>query len=138
MSESNKAIVRRMVEECQSAGDLSLVDEFFSPALVNYAPSTGLLTDRDGLRMRLGAFHDAFAGFHVVIKDQLAEGDKVVTLKTLKGTHRGEFAGVPATGKTVSFDVMDILRLEDGKIVEDWYVADLLGLMQQLGAVTAR
>ena len=69
MSESNKAIVMRMVEECQSAGDLSLIDEFFSPDFVNHAEVPGLPNDREGVRALFGVFHAVFEGFHVVIHD---------------------------------------------------------------------
>lgn len=61
----------------------------------------------------------------------------VATLKTFSGTHKGELMGVPPTGKHVAFDVSDILRLRDGKVVEHWNVVDIAGLMQQLGAMPA-
>jgi steroid delta-isomerase-like uncharacterized protein len=135
MSESNKAIVNRMVMECQSAGDLSLIDELFSPDFVNHALFPGMSTDRDGVRMLFQLFHDVFEGFHVEIHEHLAEGDKVFTYKTLHGTHRADFLGVPATGKTVSIDVMDVLRVEDGMLAEHWNVVDVAGLMRQLGVL---
>ena len=63
----------------------------------------------------------------------IAEGDRVMTYKTFTGTHTGEFQGIPPTGRPVRFDVMDIVRLEDGQIVEHWGLVDQLGLMRQLG-----
>jgi predicted ester cyclase len=90
------------------------------------------LYKRDPLvRLRLAGLPD----FSVQIKHQVAEGDKVATLKTFSGTHEGEFMGIPPTGSRVSFDVFDLLRVRDGKVVEHWNVVDMAGLLQQLGAM---
>jgi predicted ester cyclase len=62
----------------------------------------------------------------------------LVTRKTFQGTHRGEFMGVPATGKHVVIDVIDIIRIADGQLIEHWNVLDMLGLMQQVGALPTR
>ena len=64
----------------------------------------------------------------------LADGDKVVTRKTFHGTHTGEFMGLPSTGNAISVDVIDIVRVRDGKFVEHWNVLDTLVLMRQMGA----
>ena len=72
MSETNKAIVNRMVMECQSAGDLTLIDELFSPGFVNHALFPGMPTDREGVRMLFQLFHDGFEGFNVEIHEHLA------------------------------------------------------------------
>ena len=132
---SNTELVHRMVMECQSGGELEKIDEYFSPDFVNHALFPGMTTDRDGVRMLFQLFHDVFEGFRVEIHEHLAERDKVFTYKTLHGTHRAEFLGVPATGKTVAIDVMDVLRVEDGKLVEHWNVVDVAGLMRQLGVL---
>jgi predicted ester cyclase len=79
----------------------------------------------------------AFPDMRAEIHDQVAEGDKVVTRKTFYGTQQGEFMGIPPTGKKVAFDVIDIFRIADGRILEHWFAGDMLGLMQQLGAVPA-
>src|SRR6266508_44890 len=77
----------------------------------------------------------ALPDLHAVIHDQIAEGDKVVTRKTFYGTHRGEFAGVPPTGKEVAIDAIDIVRIANGQVVDHWAVTDVMGFMQQVGAV---
>jgi SnoaL-like domain len=82
MSGSNEAMVRRMVGECQSAGDLGLIDELFSPDFVNHAEVPGLPNDREGVRALFGIFHAVLEGFHVVIRDTVAAGDRVATYKT--------------------------------------------------------
>jgi predicted ester cyclase len=68
----------------------------------------------------------------------VAEGDKVAISVNVTGTYKGEFQGIPATGKQVSFTAMDILTIIEGKIVEEWATADMMGLMQQIGAIPAR
>jgi steroid delta-isomerase-like uncharacterized protein len=135
MSQANKDLVRRFVMECQSGGDLSLIDELVAPDFVNHAEVPGLPTGREGVRALFGAFHHVFEGFHVVIHDQVAEADRVATRKTFHGRHVDEFLGVPPSGNEVEFGVIDILRIEDGKLAEHWNVVDLLTLMRQMGAL---
>jgi steroid delta-isomerase-like uncharacterized protein len=133
--EDNKAIMRRFVMDCQSGGDLSLIDEMVSPDFVNHAEVPGLPTGREGVKALFGAFHQIFEGFHVVIHAQIADGDRVATHKTFHGRHVAEFFGVPASGNEVEFDVVDIVRLEDGKLAEHWNVVDIPTLMRQIGAL---
>jgi steroid delta-isomerase-like uncharacterized protein len=80
-------------------------------------------------------FRNAFPDFRAVIHDLIAEDDKVVTRKTFDGTHEGELLGIPPTGKEVTIELIDILRVADGKITDHWNVVDQLGLMQQLGVI---
>jgi steroid delta-isomerase-like uncharacterized protein len=81
------------------------------------------------------AFRRAVPDLHAQVHDMLADGDKVVTRKTFHGTHTGEFIGLPATGNAISVDVIDIVRVRDGKFVEHWNVLDTLALMRQMGGV---
>ena len=132
--EENKAIIRRFVEEVQSKHDVDLMDELFSPDFYDHGRLSTTHTLEESKRfftMSFVAFPDLRADIH----DQVAEGDKVVTRKTFHGTHQGEFMGVPPTGKKVSFDVIDIFRVVDGRISEHWFEGDMMGLMQQLGAL---
>jgi predicted ester cyclase len=85
-----------------------------------------------GIREQFDAFHAAFDGFRAQILRQVAEGDLVVTHKVFRGTHSGEIMGVAPTGREVEIAVIDIVRLEDGRIVEHWNVVDLYRLMAQL------
>ena len=80
----------------------------------------------------------AFPDITGKIDDIIAEGDKVVVRMTTSGTHKGEFQGIPPTGKTVAINEMTIYRISEGKIAEGWGVSDMLGLMQQLGAMPSR
>ena len=138
MSEENKAVVRRFVEEVQNQHNLDPVDEIFDPDMVNHAVIPGLppgLSAVDEFKMFYGMMITAFPDVHATIHSQIAEGDKVVTHKTFHGTHQGEFMGISPTGNHVEFDVIDIIRVANGKLVEHWAVADLMGLMQQVGAI---
>jgi predicted ester cyclase len=80
-------------------------------------------------------FHSAFSDFHTTVEDRIVAGDKVVERWSATGTHQGEFLGIPATGNRVSVTGIDISRLAEGKIVEHWTEMDVMGMMQQLGAI---
>jgi steroid delta-isomerase-like uncharacterized protein len=80
----------------------------------------------------------AFPDLRRNIVDMVAEGDKVAVSINVTGTYKGEFQGIPATGKQASFTAMDILTIIDGKVIEEWTTADMMGLMQQIGAIPAR
>jgi steroid delta-isomerase-like uncharacterized protein len=86
----------------------------------------------------LAPFNKAFPDLRRNIVDMVAEGDKVAVSINVTGTYKGEFQGIPATGKHVSFTAMDILTIIDGKITEEWATADMMGLMQQIGAIPVR
>ena len=136
-AERNKAIVCRMVEELQSGHNLDVVDELFAVDFVDHSVPPGLPPSREGVKMQFAMFFSAFPDLHVVIHDQVAEGDRVVTRKTFHGTHQGDLFGIPPTERSVAFDVVDILCVQDGKITDHWNVVDQLGLMHQIGAIPA-
>ena len=87
------------------------------------------------LKDHIVAFEAGFPLYELIAEDMIAEGDKVVVRATFRGTHQGEFAGIPATGISVEMPLIIIYRIENGKIVEHWMQADVMGLMQQLGAL---
>lgn len=80
-------------------------------------------------------YHAAFPDLHVVLEDVFAVGDRVGSRGRISGTHCGDFMGIPATGKPVSVEYLDLWRVERGKFVETWVQMDTLGLMQQIGAL---
>jgi predicted ester cyclase len=82
-----------------------------------------------------GSFAEAFPDLRLTVQDIVAEGDTVAARVAFRGTHRGEFQGIPPTGKEVAFSSMEFNRVVDGKVEEHWVELDLLGLMQQLGAI---
>ena len=137
-TEQNKALVRRMVEEIFNRGNIGRVDEFLAPDFVDREElPPGVTRDREGVKRLTAMLRSAFPDFKATIEDMVAEGDKVVIRMTWKGTQKGEFMGVPPTGKSVSFGVIDIIRIAEGKFVEHWGQMDSMGLMQQLGAIPA-
>ena len=130
-----KLLVRRFVEEAQSRGNLDILEEALASDFVNHSAPPGVPPTREGTRQLFAAMRSAFPDLTATIHDQIAEGDKVVTRKTLTGIHRGPFFGIPPTGRRVSFGVIDIVRVVDGRIVEHWNEVDQLGLLRQLGAI---
>ena len=137
-AEQNKALIVRFVEELFNRGNMGVVDEIFAPDFIeNEQLPPGIPEGREGVKMLPTILRSAFPDFKATIDDILAEGDKVVIRMTWSGTQKGEFMGVPATGKHVSFGVIDIIRMANGKLVEHWGQMDSMGLMQQLGAIPA-
>jgi steroid delta-isomerase-like uncharacterized protein len=133
-TEQNKAIVRRVFEEAVNQGNLALADELLASDYVNHdmpAPAPGV----EGYKQVIAMFRSAFPDMVVTLEDVIADGDRVSTRGHFEGTHRGDFMGIPATGKKVSVSYIDIWRLENGKGRENWVQMDLLGMMQQLGVV---
>ena len=137
-TEQNKALVHRLVEEFFNRGNTSQVDEIFAP---NFAEREelppGVPGGIEGVKQMVVMLHSAFPDFKATVDDILAEGDKVVVRQTWSGTQKGEWMGVPPTGKSVSIGVIDIIRLADGKVVEHWGQMDSMGMMMQLGAIPA-
>lgn len=135
-TEQNKALVRQMVEEIFNRGNTGLADNFLAPDFVEREElPPGIPRDREGVKQLTTIFRSAFPDLKVTIDDLVAEGDKVVIRATWSGTQRGEFMGVPPTGKSVSFGVIDIVRIAGDKFVEHWGQVDSMGMMQQLGAI---
>ena len=134
-AEENKAIYRRYVEEVSNEGNLDLVDEIFA-RYVSHQPD-GHTEERgpEDVKRFIGEFHRAFPAFDCTIEDQIAEGDKVATRWTIRGTHQGEFRGIAPTGKQITVTGIGIFRFSEGKVVESWDNFDQLGMMQQLDAI---
>ena len=135
--EANKDLIRRYFAAIDAAcqtGNADILDEFLAPDFVEHNPFPGIPPTRDGWKQAFLMFDAATPGYHVV-EDVIAEGDKVAARITAHGTHEGELFGIPATGKTMRMSAIGMWRMADGKIVEHWYEADNLGMMQQLGVV---
>lgn len=134
--QKNKVTVLRFVEQVQNQHNLAAIDELFSPNFVDHSGLSAPPTI-EGTKNLMAMMFAAFPDMHMEVHIQLAEGDRVVTYKSLHGTHLGSFMGIPATGKKVAFDIIDIIRIQEDRISEHWTVGDMLGLMQQLGVVSA-
>jgi steroid delta-isomerase-like uncharacterized protein len=135
-TDTNKSLVRRGFEQGMNKRNLSVFDEILAPSYVNHdMPTPG--PGPAGMKQVLAMFTEAFPDMQITLHDVLGEGETVATRGSWKGTHKGPFMGIPATGKPVDVKFMDFWRLENGKAVENWVQMDMLGLMQQLGVAPA-
>jgi predicted ester cyclase len=133
--EENKQIARRLVEELWGKGDLAVADQFIAADVVDHNAIPGMPPGREGQKAAASFFHAAFPEIAIKVEDLVADGDRVVDRWTATMRHGGEFFGIPPTGKTVTLTGIDISRIAGGQVVETWHQEDILGLMQQLGAV---
>ena len=130
-SEQNKAVVRDCFEEA-ARGNFSALDSIVSPDYVLHPEG---VRGSKGLAEMVQGYRDALAGLSVTIEHQFTEGDYVATRTTIRGRHDGELMGAPATGRDVEFSGLTISRCRDGKIEEEWELADTVGLLRQIGAL---
>ena len=137
MSEQNKSLIRRYLEQTINAGNVAAIDELTSADYVGHMVGVPPF-DRATHKQLLAALRAAFPDQQVTIEDLIAEGDKVVNRATDTGTHRGEFQGIAPTGKRFTISGMNISRIADGKVVEDWTVLDMLGMLQQIDAIPSQ
>ena len=136
--QQNKQVVRRFFEALNRQ-DTERMDQLVSSNDYSLHFSGMPPMDWNGSKKEfLMPLAKAFPDLHRNIVDMVAEGDKVAVSVNVTGTYKGEFQGIPATGKQVSFTAMDMLTISDGKITEEWATADMMGLMQQIGAIPPR
>jgi steroid delta-isomerase-like uncharacterized protein len=133
-TEENKALSRQWREEFDK-GNWAVLDEFIAPNVVMHFAGSPEPLDREAMEQMLKMFYSAFPDLHHTFEDQIAEGDKVVLRLTFRGTHQGEFQGIPPTGKEITVTAIVVDRIVDGKMVEHWSNMDNLSLMQQLGVI---
>lgn len=134
MSEQNKILDRRFFEEVWNQGNYAVVDELTASDFVGHS-FLGDIHGPEGVKQYISTLHEAFPDVQMAVEDQIAEGDRVVTRWTARGTHRGEFQGVPPTGKQGIVTGISISLVANGKFVEGWTNWDVLGLLVQLGVV---
>jgi steroid delta-isomerase-like uncharacterized protein len=133
MADDVKSTVGRLYEAV-NGGKLDLLDELLADDFVEHEEFPGFSPDRDGVKKFFEMVHAAFDGFRMDVEDLVVDGDSAAVRATLHGTHKGEFLGIPATGKTVAVPLADFAKVNDeGKLAEHWGVMDNLVLMQQLG-----
>ena len=133
MSQDPKSVMRRFVDEYQSQGKEDVARELLADNFVDHSASPGLPPDRDGVLQLFAILRAGIPDLHAEIHQMLLDGDKVITLKTFHGHHKGELFGAAPTGKPIAVDVMDIVRIENGKMLEHWNVVNQLQLMQGIG-----
>jgi steroid delta-isomerase-like uncharacterized protein len=133
-TEDNKTLVRRFYEDAFNQRNLALVDELCSTTHVFHNPPT-TLHGREEFKQLLSVYLTAFPDARFTVEDEIAEGEKVTSRYTFRGTHQGELMGIPPTGKQVTVTGIIINRIAGGQSVEGWLNFDALGLLQQLGAL---
>jgi steroid delta-isomerase-like uncharacterized protein len=134
-AEQNKAAIRRYFEEVWNKGNMNAVDEVVDTNLVDHSAPPGLPPGSEGHKVFVGVFRTAFPDLTITVEDLLADGDKVIARFTSRGTHQGDFMGIPATGKQITVTGISIDRFEGDKYVESWVQFDQLTMMQQLGVI---
>jgi steroid delta-isomerase-like uncharacterized protein len=132
------ASTARRLYDLVGTGDIDAFGELLADDFIEHEEAPGLAPTKDGVksffRMQLAAFPD----LRMAVEDVVADGNKVVTRVRYTGTQTGEFMGMPATGKSVDVQLIDIFRFaDDGRVGEHWGVIDLMAMMQQLGVVPA-
>lgn len=133
MNRSNKEVVRLVCEEAWSKGQVALVDELYAENFVNLNPTPGIPANREGVKMEIVAYHQAFPDMSVSFGDIVSEGDSVVARYTIHGTNSGELMGMPPTGKSIEVASVSFLKIANGQVIEEFSLSDMAAMMQQLG-----
>ncbi len=132
---ANIAMVRKFFEVGPSKGDLTAADAILAPEFSLHTPLPTPGPGIEAMNNVITTCRAAFHGLNVTIDDIMADGDKVTARFTARGMHKGEFMGLPPTGKAITMTGIEIFRVKEGKITELWGEANLMGLMQQLGVL---
>jgi steroid delta-isomerase-like uncharacterized protein len=130
------ATVRRLYD-LLNAGDVDGFSELLADDFVEHEVTPGLAPTKEGVKQFFRAYIGAFPDLRMTAEDVLVSGDKAVARLRATGTNKGDFMGMPATGKSMDVQLIDIFRLGDGLVHEHWGVIDSLAMMQQLGVVPA-
>jgi steroid delta-isomerase-like uncharacterized protein len=134
--EQNKAVVRRVIEEAFNRGNVDALDELYAPVYREH--QFGMPPTMAGFKASVLDLRAAFPDLLLTIEEMTADGDIVWLRMTARGTHRGEFMGVPPTGRRMEIAVFDMCRLENGRITDHWGVPDRFAVMHQIGALPRR
>lgn len=129
-------LIKRFYGEVLSGGNLDLVDELSADDLVDHEEGLpGQPAGKEGVKFFVNAIRDAFPDVQATVDVYFDDGDFEAAHGVITATHQGDFMGVSATNKRVEFEVVDIIRVADGKVAEHWGLTDTMALMQQLGAL---
>lgn len=130
--EDNKALVRRVLAEVRDGWTPAVIDQFFAPDYRRHLTPAGPHLTREEQRERASRLRAAFPDADAALEDMVAEGDRVAYRLTIRGTHRGSFLSVAATGRRVMVSFFAIVRVENGKLAEEWGGLDQVDLLRQL------
>jgi steroid delta-isomerase-like uncharacterized protein len=137
MATPNAALAQRWMRLWNAASDLAAIDELVTPDFVSHSAPPGLPGGPAGLKQWVAIFQAAFPDLYSEVDDVISDGDRVVERFHAGGTHRGDFFGIPPTGRSGTTTGINIFRVVDGRIAEHWGNSDDLGLMVQLGVIPA-
>jgi len=136
-TEENQSLVRHYVDQFVNRGNMAVADEILSPDYRRYiSPSTPPLT-AEQQKQRIAGMRAAFPDLHVSVEDMITEGDRVAFRGVVRGTQQGAFLGLAPTGKQVTVFAFDVIRIEQGKLIEHWGGPDLFSILLELGAVVS-
>ncbi|MCJ7581410.1 MAG: ester cyclase [Candidatus Aminicenantes bacterium] len=133
VEEQNKEIVRRYSEEEGKGNFLEIIDEFAAPDVIYHYPNNNDISGLETIKLNYAQFHKAYPDMKHTGAFQVAEGDLVASRATWRGTHKGNWMGVEPTDKVITFTLIEVFQVKDGKIMEAWIEFDYLGWLQQLG-----
>jgi steroid delta-isomerase-like uncharacterized protein len=133
-AEDNKLVIRRWLE-AWNTNDLDAVESLLHADYVRHDANLPEVVGPNAERQFIATVFVAFPDLHFEAEHLVAEDDLVMSRLTVQGTHRGEFMGVPASGRHIDVQTVETYRLSDHKIAEQWVVTDVFGLLQQLGAI---
>lgn len=129
---TNEQIFRDLIEQGFSKGDVTVFDKHASESFAEH--QHGMIPQNiEGVKKAIRYLHKAYPDFTLTIEDMAANGNIIWGRMTARGTQKGQFGPMPPTGKKIEITVIDVMRFEDGKLVEHWGVADRLAAMEQLG-----
>ncbi len=128
----NKEIVLRFNKEFLEGGSTEILKEIVADTFINHTVPANFPKDVSGLIQFISAIHKGFPDLHIDIHEQVGEGDLVATRKTIHGTHLGEIMGKAPTGKKVTMNVMDFVRIKDGKYIDHWGRNDIMQVIERL------
>lgn len=132
-----KEMAERWYGEVVSGGKTELIDELCAPDFVDHDPLPGTSADLAGIKEFVAQIRAAFPDLQVSVDDLIGEGDRLAVRSTMRGTHEGDFMGIPASGKKVEVSNYDFVRFENDQAAEHWGVIDSAALMEQLGMAPA-
>lgn len=137
-TETNKALLRRWIDEGWNGRNLDIIDDLYTVDVVQHDPSSPMpVTSSEAMRQYIGGFQTAFPDLIFTVDDLLAEGDKVLWRFIARGTHTGPLMAFPPSGKSVTVTGMALFQVADDRFCEVWVNIDALGMLQQIGVLPA-
>jgi steroid delta-isomerase-like uncharacterized protein len=132
----NAELINRFYDEIIGSGNVDLIDELASDDIVDHEEGfPGQPPGKEGVKFFVNTMRQAFPDIKATVDVTLDQGELAAGRTILRGTHQGEFMGVPASNKSIEVETIDIIRVVDGRVAEHWGVTDTMTLMQQIGAI---